>query len=41
MSGWSSMSGVRLGARVHDLQGVFNRDVEMSEVLVLYSGVWC
>lgn len=35
MSGWSSTSGVTLGARVHDLQGDSNRDVEMLEVFVL------
>jgi hypothetical protein len=35
MSGWSSMSGVRLGARVRNLQGDSNRDVEMLEVFVL------
>jgi hypothetical protein len=29
MSGWSSTSGVRLGARLHDLQGNSNRNVEM------------
>ena len=35
MSGWSSTSGVRLDAWVHDLQGDLNRDVEMLEVFVL------
>ena len=35
MSGWSSTSGVRLGARVRDLQGDSNRNVEVLEVFFL------
>jgi hypothetical protein len=35
MSGWSSTSGVKLGARVRDLQGDSNCNVEMLDVFVL------
>jgi hypothetical protein len=41
MIGWSSTSGVRLGALVHDLQGDSNHDVEILRVFFLSSGVWC